>query len=103
MAKIVQTESRAQVYLNALQRCSLSYVKIHIKSEKITPFGGIYYANKAFYALSLDKVSNCTLGVRSYRIKKFVFHFTTVCANVLMLKYKEKVCQKSSKARCLNF
>ena len=23
--------------------------------------------------------------------------------NVLMLKYKEKVCQKSSKARCLNF
>ena len=80
MAKIVQTESRAQVYLNALQRCSLSYVKIHIKSEKITPFGGIYYANKAFYALPLDKVSNCTLGVRSYRIKKFVFHFTTVCA-----------------------
>ena len=56
MAKIVQTESRAQVYLNALQRCSLSYVKIHIKSEKITPFGGIYYANKAFYALSLDNV-----------------------------------------------
>ena len=51
-----------------------------MKSEKITPFGGIYYANKAFYALSLDKVSNCTLGVRSYRIKKFVFHFTTVCA-----------------------
>ena len=31
MAKIVQTESRAQVYLNALQRCSLSYAKIHIK------------------------------------------------------------------------
>ena len=27
MAKIVQTESRAQVYLNALQRCSLSYAK----------------------------------------------------------------------------
>ena len=39
MAKIVQTESRAQVYLNALQRCSLSYAKIHIKSEKLTPFG----------------------------------------------------------------
>ena len=36
-----------------------------IKSEKITPFGGIYYASKAFYALSLDKVINGTLGVRS--------------------------------------
>ena len=26
--------------------------KVNIKSEKITPFGGIYYASKAFYALS---------------------------------------------------
>ena len=39
--------------------------KVNIKSEKITPFGGIYYARKAFYALSLDKVINGTLGVRS--------------------------------------
>ena len=35
--------------------------KVNIKSEKITPFGGIYYANKAFYALSLDKVINVCL------------------------------------------
>ena len=40
-------------------------VKVNIKSEKITPFGGLYYASKAFYALSLDKVINGTLGVRS--------------------------------------
>ena len=33
--------------------------------EEITPFGEIYYASKAFYALSLDKVINGTLGVRS--------------------------------------
>lgn len=39
--------------------------KVNIKSEKITPFGGIYYASKAFYALSLGKVINDTLGVRS--------------------------------------
>ena len=39
--------------------------KVNIKSEKITPFGGIYYANKAFYALSLDKVINGTIGVHS--------------------------------------
>ena len=39
--------------------------KVNIKSEKITPFGGIYYASKAFYALSLDKVINGTLDVRS--------------------------------------
>ena len=25
--------------------------KVNIKSEKITPFGGIYYASKAFYGL----------------------------------------------------
>ena len=35
--------------------------KVHTKSEKITPFGGIYYACKAFYALSLDKVINVCL------------------------------------------
>lgn len=35
--------------------------KVNIKSEKITPFGGIYYANKAFYVLSLDKVINVCL------------------------------------------
>ena len=43
--------------------------KVNIKSERITPFGGIYYASKAFlctfYALSLNKVINGTLGVRS--------------------------------------
>ena len=39
--------------------------KVNIKSEKITPFGGIYFASKAFYALSLDKVINGALGVRS--------------------------------------
>ena len=54
--------------------------KVNIKSEKITLFGGIYYAIKAFYALSLDKVINGTLGVRRSIIKKFVFHFTAVCA-----------------------
>ena len=42
--------------------------KVNIKSEKITPFGGIYYANKAFYALSLDKVINvCLLLYRRMR------------------------------------
>ena len=79
--------------------------KVNIKSDKITPFGGIFYASKAFYALPLDKVINGTLGVHSStyngyqwdeimsamssvftslsptsRVKKFVFHFTAVCA-----------------------
>ena len=39
--------------------------KVNIKPEKITTFGGIYYASKAFNALSLDKVINGTLGVRN--------------------------------------
>ena len=38
--------------------------KVNKKSEKISPFGGIYYASKAFYALSLYKIINDTLGVR---------------------------------------
>lgn len=39
--------------------------KVNKKSEKITPFGGIHYASKAFYALSLAKVVNGSLDVRS--------------------------------------
>ena len=39
--------------------------KVNIKSEKIIPFGEFYYTNKAFYALSLDKIIHCTLGVSS--------------------------------------
>lgn len=39
--------------------------KVSIKSEKLTPFGGIYFTNKAFNALSLGKVINETLGTRS--------------------------------------
>lgn len=39
--------------------------KVSIKSEKLTPFGGIYFTNKAFNALSLGKVINETLGMRS--------------------------------------
>ena len=39
--------------------------KVNIISEEITSFGGIYYAGKAFYALSLDKVINGTIGVHS--------------------------------------
>ena len=31
--------------------------KVNIKSEKITPFGGIYYASKAFMRFHLTKSS----------------------------------------------
>lgn len=37
--------------------------KVNIKSEKITPFEGIYYAGKPFYALSLANVTNSNLSV----------------------------------------
>ena len=61
---------RKFTYLSAAKNSNKEYLtsdiaKVNIKSEKITPFGGIYYASKAFYALSLDKVINGTLGVRS--------------------------------------
>ena len=59
---------RKFTYLSAAKNSNkeyLTYGKGKIKSEIITPLGGIYYASKAFYALSLDKVINGTLGVRS--------------------------------------
>ena len=34
------------------------------KTEKFTPFGGNYFTNRAFNALSLGKVINETLGKR---------------------------------------
>lgn len=39
--------------------------KLNIKSEKLTPFGGNYFTNKAFNDLSLGKTINETLGRRS--------------------------------------
>ncbi len=36
--------------------------KVSIKSEKLTPLGGIYFTSKAFNALSLGKVINKALG-----------------------------------------
>ena len=44
------------VLQNKQENSTIDMAKIHIKSEKLTPFGEIYYASKAFYALSLDKV-----------------------------------------------
>lgn len=39
--------------------------KVNIKSGKLTPFGGLYFTNKAFEALSLGKVINESLGRRT--------------------------------------
>ena len=55
---------RKFTYLSAAKNSNkeyLTYGKGNIKSEKITPFGGIYYASKAFYALSLVKSSTTLL------------------------------------------
>ena len=59
------TYARKFTYLSAAKNSNKKYLtsdmaKVNIKSEKITPFGGIYYASKAFYALSLDKIINNT-------------------------------------------
>ncbi len=39
--------------------------KINIKSGTITPFGGLYFTNRAFESLSLGKLINEALGARS--------------------------------------
>ena len=38
--------------------------KVSIKSENMTPFGGVYFVNEAFNALSLGETINETLGKR---------------------------------------
>lgn len=40
-------------------------VRVNIKSGTYTPFGGLYFANKAFSSLSIGKIINETLGTRS--------------------------------------
>ena len=43
---------RQFTYLSAAKNSNKEYLtEVSIKSEIITPFGGIYYASKAFYAL----------------------------------------------------
>ena len=80
---VMSKNSLILVLQNKKENSTIDMAKIQIKFEKLTPFVGIYYASKAFYAfyaLSLDKVINGTLGVRGSIVKKFVFHFTAVCA-----------------------
>ena len=55
-------------------------VKIQIKSEKLTPFGGFFSIMEQFDAL-LAQTIDSTLGLRaSSRIKTFVFKFISVLA-----------------------
>ena len=44
---------------------SNTWQSVSKKSEKLTPFGGIYFTNRAFNTLSLGRVINETLGKRS--------------------------------------
>ena len=49
---------RKFTYLSAAKNSNneyLTYGKVSIISEKLIPFGGIYFTNKAFNALSLGK------------------------------------------------
>lgn len=51
--------ARKFTYLSAAKNSNKEYLtsdmaKVNIKSEKITPFGGIYYASKAFVKRNRD-------------------------------------------------
>ena len=92
-AKIVQTESRAQVYLNALQRCSLSYAKIQIKSEKLTPFGGIFSIMEQFDS-TLSPVIDSTLGLRC---RSFGYRYSEIIRSLMSIISKfsnERMCTR---------
>ena len=51
--------------------------KVNIKSEEITPFGGIYYASKAFYALQPDCLAWIPTMFSSRRNLKFIYQNRT--------------------------
>ena len=60
------TYARKFTYLSAAKNSNKKYLtsdmaKVNIKSEKITPFGGIYYASKAFMRFHLTKSSTTLL------------------------------------------
>ena len=60
------TYARKFTYLSAAKNSNKKYLtsdmaKVNIKSEKITPFGGIYYASKAFMRFHLTKLSTTLL------------------------------------------
>ena len=78
--------------------------KVNIKSEKTTPFGGIYYASKAFYALSLDKVINGTLGVRSSTYNGFQWdEIMSAMSDVFLCGGDEDMEYKSSSGNVFRF
>ena len=63
MAKKVQIE-RNREFILILLRCSLSWgAKVQIKSEKLTPFGGIFQIMEQFNII-LGKTIDSTLGLR---------------------------------------
>ncbi len=51
--------------------------KVSKKSEKLTPFGGIYFTNRAFNALSLKKPDTSALQ-RATALRVYVLHFRDV-------------------------
>ena len=61
MAKIMQTDAM-KVYFQ-IAECSLSYAKIQIKSEKLTPLGVIFRVMEQFDS-TLPSVIDSTLGLR---------------------------------------
>ncbi len=74
MAEIMQAEYN-QVCLK-LQRRSLSYAKVQIKSEKLTSFGGIFQIMEQFNIL-LGYTIDSTLGLRCTSDSGKVYDFNT--------------------------
>ena len=59
--------------------------KVNIKSEKITPFGGIYYASKDFYARNLNFVTQLSQLVQVQTEGPNTLHPSSIPWNPLCL------------------
>ena len=76
--------------------------KVNIKSEKLTPFGGIYYTSKVFYALSLDKVINGTLGVRSSTYNSYQWdEILSAMSDVSLIRVHQLIAYVQNQEVCL--
>lgn len=74
--------------------------KVNIKFEKITPFGEIYYANKAFMRFHLTKSATALLVFAVIESRSLYSTLPPYAPNVLMLNTKKR-CVKSQTKRAV--
>ena len=79
-------------------RRSLSYQKIAIKSDKITPFGGIFWVMQQFDR-SLSQVIDSTLGVRC---KFYGYQYSEILRSLMCIYFCGGSCVEDLSSHLIN-